>query len=68
MNTVTTCWRAYVKHRITYTLCYTTLDFVMIDQTYAHRVNEWVPVVRIIEHHFAADRWNTDTVPVTGNP
>ncbi|MNN50393.1 hypothetical protein D3C81_1649770 [compost metagenome] len=68
MNTVTPCWRSDIKYRIAHTLSDTALNFVMIDQTDTHRINKRVAVVRIIEHHFAADRWDTDTVTVTSNP
>ncbi|MNE83033.1 hypothetical protein D3C80_1798110 [compost metagenome] len=67
MDSVTSCWRTYVEHRVTYTFGDTALDFVMVDQTDTHRVNKWIAIIAVVEHHFAADRWNADTVTVSRN-
>ncbi|MNG27836.1 hypothetical protein D3C84_1130060 [compost metagenome] len=37
----------------------------MVDKTHAHCVYERVPLVALVEHHFAADCRNPDTVTVS---
>ncbi|MNM84583.1 hypothetical protein D3C81_966750 [compost metagenome] len=68
MNAIAAGWRTHVKHRITYTLSDTALDFVMINQSHAHCVDQRIAVIALIKHDFSADRRNPDAVPVPRDP
>ncbi|MNJ67415.1 hypothetical protein D3C77_635870 [compost metagenome] len=39
VDAVTACRRPNVEYRVAYAFCYTALNLVMLDQTYAHCVN-----------------------------
>ena len=67
VNTVAACCWTDVEYWVAYTFGNTALNFVMIDKTDAHRINERIAFVALVEHDFAANGRNPDTVTVSSN-